>query len=147
MRSGDKGRRHVIHIHVDAEEQVILVLLAEVFRVQNLVGKAHALVVADDPADDHLADGVGVIPLRDLDGHQAVVDEDGVAYRQALEHGGAGDGHLMNVPHHRFGGQSEGLTGHQLHLLFPKGADAEFRPLGVQHEGDGLIQFLSHLLH
>ena len=147
MRSGDKGRGHVIHIHVDAEQQVILVLLAEVFGVQNLVGKAHALVVADDPADDHLAGGVGVIPLHDLDGHQAVVDEDGVANLQPLEHSGTGDGHLMNVPHHRFSGQGEGLSSHQLHLFFPKGADAELRPLGVQHEGDRLIQFLSHLLH
>ena len=90
---------------------------------------------------------MGVVPLCDLDGHQTVVDEDGVAYLQPLEHGRAGDGHLVDVTHHRFSGQGEGLTGHQLHLLFPKGADAELRPLGVQHEGDGLIQFLSHLLH
>ena len=54
---------------------------------------------------------------------------------------------MVDIPHHRFGGQGEGFTGHQFHLFFPKGADAELRPLGIQHEGDGLIQFLSNLFH
>ena len=52
---GHKGGCHIVHLVLNAKEQIGLVLLAEIFLPENLSREAHALAVAEDAANHHAA--------------------------------------------------------------------------------------------
>ena len=71
----NKGACNEINIVFNAEKQILLILLAEVFLLEHLPREAHALSVAERSA--HNDRGMDVISLRNIDTefHKSVVQE------------------------------------------------------------------------
>ena len=103
--------------------------------VDPFVSRDHAAV------DDGAGDGGGGGGLH-LHIDEAVVNQNMAALAHVGGQAGKADGGDGAVPLHRFGGQGEGVPGAQFHLRFLEGAQADFRALGVDEDGDGEAQFL-----
>ena len=131
---------------LDAKEDVVLVPLAHVGHGQGNTGHVHALVVADGAAVLHLAGDVGVGELGDGQADEAVRQQHGAAHRKVTGQVLVGDGANFVGALHIPGGEGEGLAGHQLGLAAGELLQTNFRALGVQQGGHGLVQLLAQAL-
>ena len=143
---GDEGSRHKIHVILDAEQQVLLVLLAEVGAGHDLVGEAHTLAVAEHAADDHLADSIGALQGGDLKDHQAIVHQNPVADAQIVDQSLVIDADSGLVALHLVGGEGEGVALPDGDLALLEGADAVLGALGIQHDAQRHPQLAADLL-
>lgn len=67
-RTGD-----VVHVVLNAEEDVLLVLLAQIDLIQDFIGEAHALSVGKLAADEDFAKRVGFAHFQNAEGEKPVV--------------------------------------------------------------------------
>ena len=141
---GDEGAGDEVHVVLDAEEDVLLVLLAEIGLAEDLVGEAHALVVGGLAPHQHPAHRVGGGELLHLKGEKTVVEENPVSHRQVLHHAGIAYRHTLLIAYDLLRGEGEPVPLPEGDLSLFKGADAVLGALGVQHDGDGKLQLLPH---
>ena len=127
---------------MDSKEQVLPVLLTEEGLGQDPVGEVHALPVRKLPACHHTAQGVAALQLLHPENDQAVVDHDGISHLQIFDKTLVGDGDPGFISNHIVGGKCKQVAILQGDPLVLKGFDPVFRPLGVQHDGNGQVQFL-----
>ena len=146
LTAGDKGTGNEIHILLNAEQQIRLVLLTEEGLLEHLVGEAHTLAVGHLAPGQHLADHVGVGSFLHLEDQQTVVHQHPVAALEVIGQPGIADGDVVLVALLLPGGKGEGIPLPDLDLPVFKGADAILRTLGVQHNGNGQAQLLPHAL-
>ncbi len=146
LPAGHEGAGHVVHAVLDAEQQIGLVKLRQVDLVQDLAGEGHALAVGQLAAHRHAAADLAVYDLHHVQRQQAVGQQHAVAGFQVVGQALVVDGHAGLVAGHVVHAQREHLALLQRDLAVLEGLDAVFRALGVQHDGDGLIQALPHLL-
>ena len=144
---GHEGAGHVIHVVLDAEQQVVLVLLAQVHLIQDLAGEGHALAVAQLAARHHPAPDFRPFDFHHVHGDQAVIDQYPVARVQILVQVGIGDGHLVFVALHVVHMQGEQVALVQENLVVHKGFDPVLGAFGVQHDGDGQVQLFPDGFH
>ena len=79
LPAGDKRCRDVVDIVLNTEQQIVLVLLAEINLIEHLVRKTHALPVRKLAAGYYFALYI-CIGLSDyLENHKSIVDEYAVA--------------------------------------------------------------------
>ena len=107
---GDKGGRHEIHLVLDAEEQILLVLLTEVGAGHDLIGEAHALTVGEHTAHQNLGDYIGALNTGDLTDHQAVIDQNPVTHGEVFGEFLIIDADPGLVTLHLIGGENKGVA-------------------------------------
>ena len=145
LLGGNKGRGHKVHIVLDAPQQVLLVRLGQEGAGHHLIGKGHALAVAEVAAHHTYAVGVAALQLLYLKNHQAVVDQHPVAYGQILNQALVIDGDPGLVALHLIHGEGKFVTGVYMDLAVFEGADPVLGALGIQQDGNGQIQLLTDL--
>ena len=74
-----EGKRHHVRRQSQRPPKVRLVLLRQRGHADCHAGQVDALVVGDDPADNHLADDVGDRDLKGLEADLAVIDQQPVS--------------------------------------------------------------------
>ena len=137
-----KGSGNEVKAVFNGEKDILPVLVADEGHGQVHIGDVDALAVGDGAAVVHLAANLRVrYPLHGH-AHQAVVNEDGAAGLHIPGQILVADADAGFIAHHVLGGQGEQLPGVQGNAVFPKGANADLRALGVQHGGHGQPQFL-----
>ena len=146
LPGGDKGGRHKIHAVLNAEEQVLFILLAEEIVGQDAVGKIHAFPIGQVAAGHHPAQGVAALQLLHAENHQTVVDHDGVADLQIVDEALIGDGHPSLISDDILGGEGKHVAVLERDLFVFESFDAVFRPLGVEHDRNGQLQLLPNPL-
>ena len=125
LLAADEGRRHQVHVLLDAKEQVLLVLLPQDRHVQVHVRDVDALVVGHLAAVDDAADDLRIRGALHLQHDLAVVDQDGIARM------------------HRCRQTCKGLLDDLRRAEIPQ---ADLRALGVQHDGQRHAHLLPQLL-
>ena len=99
--------------------------------------EVHALVRADQPADEDVAAGAAVLDLLDAQPHEAVVDQDVVTRLEDLpDHLGQ---HLELTVGRAVAGDDDLLAARERHGL-GQVADAELRALEVGDQGERLAE-------
>ena len=139
-RTGDE-----VHAVLDAEDNVLAILLAQIRLAEHLAGEVHALFIAQQAAYEHGAMRFRIGHLVDAKAEHAVAQKDHVAGLKILHQVFIADRNAMLVADDFFGGEGEFLSLHERYLPLFKGADAVLGPLRVEHDGDGQIQLLAQL--
>lgn len=142
----DKRGRDKIHAVADAEQKVVLVLLAEIDLMQDLIREAHALAVGKLAAHDDAAVHVRLREVLHLEDHKTVVHEHAVTYGQIMRQAGVihADDRLVALDRARC--KREGIAVMQLDMPRGKRADAVLWALRIEHDGDRQTKLLAHLL-
>ena len=132
---------------LNAEQQVLLVLLAQVGLLEDLVGKAHALVVGQIAANDRLTADILPFDRQHAEAHKAVVDKNRIAglklLGEVLVAHGDDRAVAFNIPCCK----GEKVAVVDMHLASFERAGAVFGALGVEHDGDGEVKLLAYLLN
>lgn len=148
LTAGDKGGGDVVHAVLNAEEQIALVLLAQVDLLEHLAGEAHALAVGEPASGDDAAVDFGALNGQHLENDKPVVDEHGVAGGQLAGQAGVADGDDGLVALYVLSGrEGEFRAVGKLDFSVLKGADAVFGAFGVEHDGDWQAKRLPHLFN
>ena len=140
---GDEGRGDEVHVVLDAEQQVFLVVVRQELRLHDVVREVHGLLVREDAAALDSADGLLVGQFIDPADDKAVVDEDGVPHRQFVDEVFVADGHPGVVPEEVFDGEGELLSVLEGDPAAVELADAVLGTLRVEHDGDRRVQFVA----
>ena len=143
LRAAREGGGHKIHAVAHAKGDVLPILLAQVGHAQLHIRHVNALAVGDYAVVVHRAYDLAGGKAAHRHAHQAVVDEDGGSLMDIARQLGIGDGGALRVAHNALGAQRKGLPLHQLHLAVFKRFQADFRALGIQHNGNGQVQLLA----
>ena len=147
LTAGDKGGGDVVHAVLNAEEQITLVLLAQIDLLEHLAGEAHALAVGEPSSGDDTAVDLGALDGQHLEYDKPVVDEHGVAGGQLAGQAGVADGDDGLVALYVLSGrEGEFRAVGKLDISVLKGADAVFGAFGVEHDGDRQAEPLPNLL-
>ena len=117
VRGADKGGRDKIKALLDAEHDILFVLVGQRRKLDLDVGHVHAFLLAQLAAVGHLADDVRSLHFHHVQLDQAVVDQDLVARGNVLVQSAVIDMPDVVVAHHLAGGQGEGLAVLQRNLL------------------------------
>ena len=140
-RCGDE-----VDVVLDAEEQVALVLLAEKILLQHHSGEIHAFVVAHHSPEKHRADGAVALDMIDREDQLSVGDQDPVPLLQTLGKGLVADRAVPLVPFALVGGEGERIPLPDSDAMVPEGPGAVLGTLGIQHDGNRLVQLVTDLL-
>ena len=147
LAAGDKGTGDEVHAVLEAEADVVLVLLAEVDLVQHLAGKAHALAVGQLAAGGDRGDDLAAAHVVHAEGKQTVVQQNEVARLEVVGKSRIADGNAGLVADDAFiGGKGEGVALVQHDFAVFERADAVFGALGVQQDRDRQVQLLADAL-
>ena len=141
----DKRRRDKINAVLNAEQQIVLVLFAQIHLIEHLVRERHALAVRNLAARHDAAVNFRPLDAFNFKNDQSVVDQHRIAYGKIVCQSCIADGNdcLVAVDLPRRKGERVAVL--QRDLLIFERADAVFRPLGVEHDGDGQLQLAPHL--
>ena len=137
-----KGCRDKIHLVPDSEEQVRLVLFAEVDLPHHFPGEAHALAVGEDAAGQHVAADFGFGNLSDPEDDQPVVHQDPVTHLQVFRQTLIADGNNLLIPDHLARCKGKAVPVPECDFPVLESPDAILRTLGVQHDGNRQFEFL-----
>ncbi len=141
----DKRRRDKINAVLNAEQKIILVLLAQIHLIEHLVRERHALAVRKLAARHDAAVNFRSFNAIYLKNDQPVVDQHRIAHGKIVGQPRVADGNNCLVPVDLPRRKGERIAVLQRDLLVFERADAVFRPLGVEHDGDGQLQLAPHL--
>ena len=143
----NKGACNEINIVFNAEKQILLILLAEVFLLEHLPGEAHALSVAERSA--HNDRGMDVISLRNINTefHKSVVQEYRIAGIKLMRQIFIRNRNLRFVALDIVRGENEAVAGLKLDLAVFECSDAVFGSLCVQHYRNRLLHALPDPLY
>lgn len=141
----DERRRDKINAVLNAEQQIILVLLAQIDLFEYLVRKRHALAVRKLAARHDAAVNFCPLDVLYLKNDQSVVDQHRIAHGKIVCQSCIADGNDRLVAVDLTRREGERIAVLQRDLLIFERADAVFRPLGVEHDGDGQLQLAPHL--
>ena len=136
LLAGDEGGRDEVDAVLDAEQQIGLILLAEIGLLEDLVRETHALPVGQFAADLDTAMDVLALDAEHLKDDEAVVDEDLVARVHFLREALVADADDALVALNVAGGEREGVAVVQRDLPVSERADAVFRAFRVEQDGD-----------
>ena len=142
-----KGGGDEVGLHFAGEGDVRLVPVAHEGHGQRGAGNVNPFIGGNKAAVDHGAGDFGFGGFLNLQVDQAVIDEDMASPAHIRRQPGKADGSDAVVPLHRLGGEDEQLAGPKLHPRLLKGAETDFRPLGIDQYGHGKLQLLSELFH
>ena len=144
---GYKGGRDKVHSVFNTEKNVRLILLAEIGAGHDLIGKRHTLSVAQHTANQTFAANVMTGNLLHLELHHAVVDRNHVTGLQILVQGLIVYADLCFIAYHFIRGKSKGAAFGDCDFPRSKCTNPVFRPLCMQHNGNGQSQLLTNLLN
>ncbi len=140
---GDERAGDVVDVLCNAEEQILFVLLAQEFLLQDLAGKTHALAVGNDAARRHLRHDVVPDRFGHGEGQKSVVDEDNVARFQFLCQILIADGYALFCAQNLVGSKGEGVPRRQFLRTVFKQSDTVFGTFGIKHDGDRNAEFFA----
>ena len=142
----DKGAGDEVNIIFRPEENILLVLFGKILLLDVLARESHALAVGHFTAADNFGFNPLAVGTEYLEGQKAVVDQDRIARIHFLGQILIADGNDRFIPFHLFGCEGELAAFLQIDLSVLEGADAEFRTLGVQHDGNRQMELFTDLL-
>ena len=142
---GHKGRRHVIHVLLDAEQQILLILFAEERIAHQPSREIHALSVGQLAADIHPAQHVITVNFFYRAHHQAVVHQHTIALPEVFGESLVAYGNTGLIPFDILRGEGEILPIRQGDPMILEHADTVLRALGVQHDRNRQLQLLPNL--
>ena len=143
LLAGDKRRGNEVYTVFNAQKQILLVLFAQIGLFEDLVGKAHALVVRQVAADDRLTADFRALHTQHAEAHQPVVDENRIARAQLLCKVFIAHGDNRGASLHVAGGKGEKISVVDMDLAVFECAGPVLGSLGVEHDGNGQIQLLA----
>ena len=115
--------------------------------IHHLIRKIHALSVGEHTACQHGTDGILPLQFLRLQYDKSVIDQNAVAHLQVLDQVLIVHGNPLLIADDILRRQSKGISLRQFNLPVLKGLDPVFRPLGIQHNCNGQIQFFPHPLN
>ena len=130
----------------DAEQQIVLVLFAEIDLLEHLVREGHALAVRQLAADYDTTVDLRALNALDREDHESVVDQYRIADRKIVRQPRIADADNRLVALDLPGREGKGVAVLEQDLFVFEGTDAVFRPLGVEHDGDGQAERLADLM-
>ena len=104
----------------------------------------HALTVGKGAARNHRAGDIRFTHTYHCHFNAAVIDQHAVADLELGGQVGIGDGNLPIITLHRAGGKGEHVPLVKSNGAVLEGADTDFRPFGIQHDGGGLTKLVAN---
>ena len=147
LRVAGKAGGDQVKALLDTKQNIARVALAHVRHGQMHAGNVDALLGLDDAVIADRADNVCVANLVNAQLDQTVVQHDAAAGLDVVGQLLVGDGADLVGALDIAGGQGELLAGGQLLHTVLELAEADLGTLGVQHTGNGQIQFLGKGTH
>ena len=136
-----KGGGDEIRFHLTGETDILPVSVAHKGKGQADVRNVDSLVGGHRPAVDNGTVNIGIGGLHNRQFDEAVVNENAAARMDIMGKTGKADGGDRGVSIHSACGQGERTAGFQHHLVFPEGAQPDFRPLGIDQNCHRQSQF------
>ncbi|MNE06255.1 hypothetical protein D3C80_988390 [compost metagenome] len=147
FRALHEGQGHPVHAQLQAEVEVAAILGGQRRELQHGFGYVDALAVGQLAAGHHL--GIHAVGL--LGGHlqaqAAVVQQQVHARFQGFDDLGVGQVDPLGGTRGAVQVQAEGLAALEVDLAVGEAAHAQFRPLQVHEDADGVVQLALHLAH
>ena len=130
----NKGSSHIIHIILDAEDNILLILLGNRWQAYGYARSCYALLGAHRAAVQDLRHDILALDFLYGQAYQAIRQQDGVARLYFLVQCLVADRGMMLITRGICIGQDELLALGQLNLAVLERAQAHLRPLGVKQQ-------------
>ena len=147
LLTSDEGSRQDVVSHLNAEQDILPVHLADIGHGQNRPWHVDPLVVGDKTAIHHMADNL--LPLNLFHRHlnQPVINENRSPHFDVILQVLIGNGRFLGCPQDFLCRQHKALPADQFRPSPLKVPQADFRPLGIQHGRHRKPHFLPGLQH
>ena len=144
LRFGGEGAGDKVDALFDAEEDIALVLVAQIFEGERFPREEHTLFIGQVAADFDARLYLRFADFRDLEDEEPVVEQDGISGFQIVDDLFIRDGYARLVAFDIFGGEGKFVSLFEGDPVIFESPDAQFRALRVQHDGQGDVQFFAH---
>ena len=145
----NEGSSHIVHVILDAEDNILLILLGNRWQAYGYARSCYALLGAHRAAVQDLRHDILALDFLYGQAYQTIGQQDGVARLYFLVQILVADRGMMLITRGICIGQDELLALGQLNLAVLELAQAHLRPLGVQqqcHDAIGMACRIAHHL-